>query len=188
MPSAARRLFCSAAQRASHPRRTRWSWSEPESLIIGSGSGVASHRFHNWAALSTQSKYQWIDGAEHLPNYSPGGYHPIEIGSVLHDRYRVIDKLGYGGWSTVWLVHDVQQTRYLALKVGIAESLPREMPMLRALGASEDAPGSDAVPHLVDELTVEGPNGTHRCYASLPRDRPRPGEPQETRRLAACSE
>ncbi|KAM3531355.1 hypothetical protein MY4038_004518 [Beauveria bassiana] len=132
------------------------------SLVIGSASRIAFHQFHNLAASSAEPpRYQWIDGAEHLPNYSPGGYHPVEIGSVLHDRYHVIDKLGYGGWSTVWLVHDVQQTRYLALKVGIAESLPREMPILRALGASGDAPGSDAVPHLVDEFTVEGPNGTH---------------------------
>ncbi|KAM3511258.1 hypothetical protein MY11210_005127 [Beauveria gryllotalpidicola] len=118
--------------------------------------------------MSAEPKYQWIDGAEYLSKYSPGGYHPIEIGSVLHGRYRVIDKLGYGGWSTVWLVHDAQQTRYLALKVGIAESLPREIPILRALGAPGDAPGSDAVPHLVDEFTVKGPNGTHPCYAIAP--------------------
>ncbi|KAM3468115.1 hypothetical protein MY5147_008255 [Beauveria neobassiana] len=168
MPGVVRRLFCLAARRASHLRRTRPAWSEPESLVIGSASRVAFHPFHNLAALSAEPRYQWIDGAEHLPNYSPGGYHPVEIGSVLHDRYHVIDKLGYGGWSTVWLVHDAQQTRYLALKVGIAESLPREMPILRALGASGDAPGSDAVPHLVDEFTVEGPHGTHPCYATVP--------------------
>ncbi|KAM3518263.1 hypothetical protein NHJ13051_008322 [Beauveria bassiana] len=139
------------------------------SLVIGSASRIAFHQFHNLAASSAEPpRYQWIDGAEHLPNYSPGGYHPVEIGSVLHDRYHVIDKLGYGGWSTVWLVHHVQQTRYLALKVGIAESLPREMPILRALGACGDAPESDAVPHLVDEFTVEGPNGTHPCYATVP--------------------
>jgi hypothetical protein len=32
-------------------------------------------------------KYNWIDGAESLENYMPGGYHPIMIGDILHDRY-----------------------------------------------------------------------------------------------------
>ncbi|KAM3497383.1 hypothetical protein MY10362_009268 [Beauveria mimosiformis] len=107
-------------------------------------SRVASHRFHNCAALSAKPKYQWIDGAEHLPNYSPGGYHPIEIGSVLHDSKRDI-------WRS-------DGHRRVA----------RAIPILRALGASRDAPGSDAVPHLVDEFTAEGPNGTHPCCATAP--------------------
>lgn len=31
------------------------------------------------------------------------------IGDVLHERYQIVDKLGYGGYSTVWLARDVQQ-------------------------------------------------------------------------------
>ncbi|KAM3548236.1 hypothetical protein MY1884_009266 [Beauveria asiatica] len=75
---------------------------------------------------------------------------------------------GAGQRYHVWLVHGVEQTRYLALNVGIAESLPREISFLRALGASEAAPGSDAVPHLVDEFAVEGPNRMHPCYETTP--------------------
>ncbi|KAK8150727.1 hypothetical protein G3M48_009617 [Beauveria asiatica] len=71
---------------------------------------------------------------------------------------------GAGQRYPVWLVHGVD----LALKVGIAESLPREISFPRALGASEAAPGPDAVPHLVDEFTVEGPNGMHPCYETTP--------------------
>jgi hypothetical protein len=48
-------------------------------------------------------EYNWIDGAENLEKYKPQGYHPIMIGDVLHDRYRIVDKLGFGGYSTVWL-------------------------------------------------------------------------------------
>ncbi|KAM3551264.1 hypothetical protein ARSEF4850_007952 [Beauveria asiatica] len=75
---------------------------------------------------------------------------------------------GAGQRYHVWLVHGVEQTRYLALNVGIAESLSREISFLRALGASEAAPGSDAVPHLVDEFAVEGPNRMHPCYETTP--------------------
>lgn len=62
--------------------------------------------------------------------YTEGGYHPIEIGNVLNDRYEIVDKLGYGGWSTVWLARDSRQKRYVALKVGIADSLPYEIDAL----------------------------------------------------------
>lgn len=41
-------------------------------------------------------------------NYRPGGYHPVVLGDVLNDRYEIIGKLGYGSFSTVWLVTDHQ--------------------------------------------------------------------------------
>lgn len=41
-------------------------------------------------------------------SYHPGGYHPVEIGDILNDRYEVIRKLGYGSYSTVWLGVDRQ--------------------------------------------------------------------------------
>ena len=40
--------------------------------------------------------------------YRVGGFHPIELGDVLNTRYRVVRKLGYGRYSTVWLVEDNQ--------------------------------------------------------------------------------
>ena len=48
-------------------------------------------------------KYRWIDGAERLERYQPGGYHPVLIGDVLEKRYRVVHKLGYGTYSTIWI-------------------------------------------------------------------------------------
>src|SRR4051812_46698439 len=42
-------------------------------------------------------EYNWIKGVETLEKYQPGGYHPIRIGDVLNDRYRIADKLGFGG-------------------------------------------------------------------------------------------
>ena len=42
--------------------------------------------------------------------YRPGGYHPVHLGDVYHQRYRVIHKLGFGTYSTVWLARDLQST------------------------------------------------------------------------------
>lgn len=43
---------------------------------------------------------------EPLKHYVRGGYHPISLGDVFQHRYKVIRKLGWGGYSTVWLAHD----------------------------------------------------------------------------------
>lgn len=40
--------------------------------------------------------------------YRPGGYHPVSIGETYDDRYRVLRKLGWGEYSTVWLARDIQ--------------------------------------------------------------------------------
>jgi serine/threonine-protein kinase SRPK3 len=47
--------------------------------------------------------------AEELSVYSPGGYHPIHINDHLKDgRYKILNKLGFGSFSTVWLARDLQ--------------------------------------------------------------------------------
>jgi len=40
--------------------------------------------------------------------YEPGGYHPVIPGEVYNQRYQVIRKLGWGLYSTVWLIQDTQ--------------------------------------------------------------------------------
>lgn len=48
-----------------------------------------------------------------------GGYHPVSIGErYKNGRYVVLQKLGWGHFSTVWLVHDIETGRQLAMKVG----------------------------------------------------------------------
>jgi hypothetical protein len=44
---------------------------------------------------------------EREPFYSPTVFYPAEIGEVLHVRYQIVGKLGYGGYSTVWLCRDL---------------------------------------------------------------------------------
>lgn len=118
-------------------------------------------------------EYNWIDGTESLEKYKPGGYHPIMIGDILHGRYRIVDKLGFGGYSTVWLARDTCLERYVAVKVGIANSALQETNILRALSMRSPSsmpvyPGRSAIPLPLDEFELNGPNGKHTCYTVAP--------------------
>lgn len=113
--------------------------------------------------------YNPISDVESLDDYIPGGYHPIMIGDVFRDRYRVVDKLGSGGFSTVWLARDTKLSCYVAVKVGIVKSPRRETAILRDLAIPLPVPplaslGRSSIPIALDEFEVKGPNGTHPCY------------------------
>lgn len=43
---------------------------------------------------------------ERLPFYRPEQFYPVHIGELLNSKYRVVGKLGYGSYSTVWLCHE----------------------------------------------------------------------------------
>lgn len=39
--------------------------------------------------------------------YSTGGFHPVSLGDTFNSgTYKVVRKLGYGQYSTVWLARD----------------------------------------------------------------------------------
>lgn len=39
--------------------------------------------------------------------YRPGGFHPILLGDVFKNgRYKVIQKIGWGGFATIWVARD----------------------------------------------------------------------------------
>lgn len=56
---------------------------------------------------------------EEIHNYKPGGYHPVAIGDLLgtDNRFRVVQKLGHGGYATVWLCHDMFTRKWRAIKI-----------------------------------------------------------------------
>lgn len=115
-----------------------------------------------------ESVYQKQEDVENLEVYQPEGYHPVHIGDSYSDgRYRIVHKLGWGSYSTVWLAQDTQICQYVALKVLIAHVSEEsaESRALRHLG-QKDVTGF--VASLLDEFYIDGPNGRHLCIATKP--------------------
>lgn len=119
-----------------------------------------------------QLLYVPIEGVERLENYRTGGYHPVEIGDNFCGRYRVVHKLGYGSYSTTWLARDEQLKKYVAVKVCTADSDPHEINTLSALTRSQSSSarsvGETMIPSVLDTFNVQGPNGSHSCYVTVP--------------------
>jgi serine/threonine-protein kinase SRPK3 len=45
---------------------------------------------------------------ENWPWYTPKSFYPVRIGDVVHSKYQVLYKLGYGTTATVWMCRDLQ--------------------------------------------------------------------------------
>ncbi|KAF2257428.1 kinase-like protein [Trematosphaeria pertusa] len=105
--------------------------------------------------------------AEPLHRYRKGGYHPIGLGDLLKDgRYKILHKLGWGGYSTVWAARDRREQRYVTVKISVSErgERNREFKVLRAIAAIRpEQPGSRHLMPMLDHFQLDGPNGTHDC-------------------------
>lgn len=103
--------------------------------------------------------------------YRPGGYHPIRVGDTFHGRYHVHHKLGHSGHSTSWLARDKTQSKYVAVKVGIADSNNKGVEILSRLSRpihGSDSRGRDMIISVLDHFNLDGPNGTHSCSVTMP--------------------
>ncbi|KAH7907716.1 kinase-like domain-containing protein [Hygrophoropsis aurantiaca] len=88
--------------------------------------------------------YRLYPDLENINYYRKGGYHPVHIGDIMHNRYRVVNKLGYGAYATVWLVKDLDSGQYASLKIIAAEATnsASEIAVLRHLKAAQaSSPG-----------------------------------------------
>jgi len=71
---------------------------EDDAIAIGSSKEEDS---------GTESAEDYSDDEnEGRDAYRQGGYHAVKIGDVFDQRFEVIEKLGWGHFSTVWMVQD----------------------------------------------------------------------------------
>ena len=54
---------------------------------------------------------------EGLSDYKISGYHPVHIGEILLNRYIILQKLGWGNYSTTWMALDTKHKNYVAIKI-----------------------------------------------------------------------
>jgi len=115
--------------------------------------------------------YSSMEQTEEMTFYVPGGYHPIVVGDILgpsfaenrEQGYRIMHKLGWGAYSTVWLAQKTDSSQaFVAVKVAMAGDdidITREAAMLAKAQTNDGKP-----PHvltLLDHFTLRGPNGIH---------------------------
>ncbi|CAG8972541.1 hypothetical protein HYALB_00001233 [Hymenoscyphus albidus] len=115
--------------------------------------------------------------------YHKGGFHPVRLGEIYNSKYKVLRKLGYGRYSTVWLVknqdplthntvlanHNNRAQKLWAMKVLSAECYGAgtdvfELEIMQHL--TEKNPEHEGYPYistLHDSFRHEGPNGSHVC-------------------------
>ena len=104
-------------------------------------------------------------------DYRAGGYNVTAVGDVFNEgRYTVLRKLGWGHFSTVWLVYDATSERVAALKIQksakrYTEAAQDEVEMLVLLSEqrAHAAGTGDCVVTLLDHFFHHGPNGKHMC-------------------------
>ncbi|KAJ2021174.1 serine/threonine protein kinase, CMGC [Coemansia sp. RSA 922] len=132
------------------------------------GSGVAA------GDDSHSSSDEYDDEAEmeeeDIEDYCKGGYHPVKIGDVFKgQQYKVVRKLGWGHFSTVWLAHDRENNIHVALKIVKSASHYTEAALdeielcTRTVTTREAHVGRDHVAKMLDSFEHSGPNGRHVC-------------------------
>lgn len=123
------------------------------------------------------------DEEEGEDGYRAGGYHPVNIGDKFNAaRYTVIEKLGWGHFSTVWMCHDKKHSspermEFVAMKVQKSAKHYRdaafdEIELLKCVAQATKSPAAAReypenydfhTVRMLDSFEHSGPNGKHVC-------------------------
>src|SRR3569833_328162 len=117
------------------------------------------------------SYFKKVGHVEAKDHYRPGGFHPVHIGDKLDEdgRFRVVHKLGHGGYGTVWLCRDAAHGVWRAVKVIMAiysGHSCREWVALNELRSVLSEAEACHVSLPIEHFFLDGPNGRHLCLVS----------------------
>jgi serine/threonine protein kinase len=121
------------------------------------------------------ARYNFMEDVEDISRYCVGGFHPVSIGDTMKEgRYRIVHKLGFGGYSTIWLALDTMHRQHVAVKVCAAHTRDGSLEekilehLSRSMHDDGARPGQYLVQTIMDSFDVQGPNGHHRCLVMPP--------------------
>jgi serine/threonine-protein kinase SRPK3 len=137
------------------------------------------------------SSVVYDDDEEPASDYRPGGYHPVQLNEMFLNRYLVVQKVGWGHFSTVWLCKDTKFNTFVAMKVqksasNYAEAAYDEIDILMKVSSNSTKEiwlnsiskyfpdeelqeienkkrGQCFVVQLLNSFIHSGPNGKHVC-------------------------
>ena len=99
-------------------------FGESEDLMFVDGLDYHGQLLDGSASYTGSDEGDYTESdSEGEESYKIGGYHPVRIGEMYKNRYKIVCKLGWGHFSTVWLAHDLDGTKltgrlcYVALKI-----------------------------------------------------------------------
>ncbi|KAI2778522.1 kinase-like protein [Daldinia loculata] len=125
------------------------------------GSGTSFARKYNSLSI--------LDEVEDVEWYQPGGFYPLDVGATIIDRFKVIHKLGHGGIATVWFCWDLQEEKWIALKINSASHSSDDCSDLKAIRMIEaqsqgiDELNDNNIMIAMQTFFIESPNGRHLC-------------------------
>ncbi|KAI0367121.1 kinase-like protein [Pilatotrama ljubarskyi] len=119
----------------------------------------------------------WVAEEEPVRDYDPArnAYLPVAIGDIIGSGYKIVRKLGWGVYSTVWIAQALNDSRstpaYVALKVMTrvatdAQDKLQELEFMRRI--RDQSPRHPGYPHVIqlrDHFYHRGPHGRHLCLA-----------------------
>lgn len=170
-----RRVFAIQAKKKRHkPGKKK---KEPESFVSSNSKRqnrsdpVPSHSSSN-ETIEDEDEELYSSGEdeqEDSSDYCKGGYHPVKIGDIFQNRYRVTRKLGWGHFSTVWLCWDFVDRRFVALKIvksasHFTDTALDEIKLLRTVREADPTdPKRNKTVQMLNDFKISGINGTHVC-------------------------
>lgn len=99
------RLLGGSIRPSTRQIRKSWAWKSSSKAfnLLRFSDGIAN------ASRTCPITYTCGIDAEPLHRYRSGGYHPVALGDLFNNgRYKVLHKLGWGGYSTVWAARDLR--------------------------------------------------------------------------------
>jgi serine/threonine-protein kinase SRPK3 len=74
-------------------------------------------------------------------------------GSILNNKYALIDKIGYGSYSSVWLAYSINDNKYYAIKIQNAEDYDEGVLELRILRKIKEL-NNEKMIHMIEGFEV----------------------------------
>ncbi|XP_066589980.1 SRSF protein kinase 3-like isoform X2 [Prorops nasuta] len=158
---------------AARPEQDSWCFQDSSSQKQYSDNGNRLEPCHSSSNETIEDDDEVYSGEEEeqedSSDYCKGGYHPVKIGDLFLNRYHVTRKLGWGHFSTVWLCWDLQDKRYVALKVvksasHFTETALDEIKLLKDVRDTDPSdPKRNKTVQLLNDFKISGINGLHVC-------------------------